>query len=504
MADTPVRVRFAPSPTGYLHIGGARTALFNWLIARQNGGRFVLRIEDTDRSRHVEGAVEKILDDLRWLGLDVDEGPEVGGDCGPYFQSERLEHYSQAVERLLEAGSAYYAFETPEELEAMREAAKRERRPVHYPRPARLPSRGDANQARADGRPVVVRFKMPGRDITVDDQILGPVTLSRDEMEDFIIQKGDGWPTYHLACVVDDALMQISHVLRGQEHLMNTPKHIALQQALGYATPAYAHLPLIFNADGSKMSKRDKERAEKKGLTPPEIDVHDFRVAGYLPEVIINFIALLGWSPGDDREKLSQDDLLGLFDVKRIGKTAARFDRDKLLAFNTQACADADPVRLLAGLKDYATASNSSMKAASDETLGELLRVCAGFRTFRDVEAKTRFFFLEDGAIEFDPAAVKKVLRKGDNAGLGMLGLLAERLAALDSWSSEALHALLEAIQEERGVGMGKVAQPIRVAVTGSTISPAIDETLILLGKERTLARMRRAIEQLTPTETPR
>ena len=169
MADTPVRVRFAPSPTGYLHIGGARTALFNWLIARQNGGRFVLRIEDTDRSRHVEGAVEKILDDLRWLGLDVDEGPEVGGDCGPYFQSERLEHYSQAVERLLEAGSAYYAFETPEELEAMREAAKRERRPVHYPRPARLPSRGDANQARADGRPVVVRFKMPGRDITVDD-----------------------------------------------------------------------------------------------------------------------------------------------------------------------------------------------------------------------------------------------------------------------------------------------------------------------------------------------
>ena len=497
MPEPTVRVRFAPSPTGYLHVGGARTALFNWLIARRRGGQFVLRIEDTDRKRHVEGSVEKILDDLRWLGIDWDEGPEVGGDYGPYFQSKRLELYRAAVDKLLDTGHAYFAFDTPQELEAMREAARREKRRLEYPRPDPAPTRQDADAARADGKPVVVRFKMPGRDIVVSDEILGTVTLAKEELEDFIILKADGWPTYHLACVVDDAHMKITHVLRGQEHLMNTPKHIALQWALGHETPTYAHMPLIFNADGSKMSKRDKEKAEKAGLTPPEIDVHDFRAAGYLPEVLINFVALLGWSAGDDREKFTRDELIECFDVARVGKTPGRFDRDKLLAFSTQLAAEANPERLLAGLKDYIAVTGSPMASADDALLAELLRLCAGFRTFRDVEAKTRFLFIDD-AIEYDTAAVKKVLLKGDRAGLDMLRLLHDRLAALDAWTPETLQACLTDVQEDQGVGMGKVAQPLRVAVTGTTVSLAIHETLGLLGKDRSLTRMERALNATT------
>ena len=493
MADRTVRVRFAPSPTGYLHIGGARTALFNWLIARKAGGTFVLRIEDTDRKRSVEGAVNKILADLRWLGLDWDEGPEAGGEVGPYFQSERLAHYTSAVDRLVDAGLAYFAFETPAELKAMRDAAAAEKRSWHYPRPSEFPTREAAAQARDAGNPVVVRFKMPGHDMVVQDTILGAVTYPADELEDFIIQKADRWPTYHLACVVDDERMGITLVLRGQEHLMNTPKHIAIQEALGFATPVYAHVPLIFNADGSKMSKRDKEKAEKQGKTPPEIDVHDFRAAGYLPETVLNFIALLGWSPSGDREKFTLRELVDAFDVTRIGKGAARFDRNKLAAFNTQIAADLDGDRLLAALKDYIAVTDSPMQSADDELLRELLRLCAGFRTFADVEAKTRFLFVADDAIEFDPAAVKKVLHKGEGAGLKMLTLVGDKLAALDDWTLESLEACLTAVQEEQAVGMGKVAQPLRVAVTGTTVSPAIGETLFRLGKEHVLARLSRA-----------
>ena len=276
LTDTSVRVRFAPSPTGYLHIGGARTALFNWLLARKHGGEIVLRIEDTDQKREVGDSLSKILDDLRWLGLDWDEGPEAGGDGGPYFQSERLESYSESCRKLLDAGHAYYAFDTPEELTALRDQAKREKRQFKYARPDSFPTHQDAERARAAGKPVVVRLKMPDHgNITVHDVIVGDMVLQHGEMEDFIIQKADGFPTYHFACVVDDELMNITHVLRGQEHLINTPKHIALQRALGFRTPVYAHLPIIFNMDGSKMSKRDKAKAIAKGEPPPDIDVHD-------------------------------------------------------------------------------------------------------------------------------------------------------------------------------------------------------------------------------------
>ncbi len=493
MTDS-VRVRFAPSPTGYLHIGGARTVLFNWLYARKNNGTFILRIEDTDQLRNIEDSVGKILSDLRWLGLNWDEGPEAGGPVGPYFQAQRLDIYNEHLQRLLESGQAYYAMESPEELDKMRADAKAKGAGFRYPRPNPLPTIEQGLAARKSGRPVVVRLKMPNTSITVVDRILGEVTVGADQLEDFVIQKSDGFPTYHFACVVDDALMKISDVLRAQEHLMNTPKHIAIQWALGVPTPRYAHLPLIFNVDGTKMSKRDKEKAIAKGEKPPEIDVHDFRLSGYLPEAILNYIALLGWSPGDDREKFEIPELIQAFEVERIGKTNARFDRAKLAAFNTEWATRVSKARLLEAFKDYIAVNGSPMKSADDAKLAKLLDICHGFRIFSDVENKVRFLFVNDGDIEFDPKSVQKVLANKDSAGFAMLEMLAPRLGALSSWRAEQIEAELKTIVEEKGVKLGDVAQPIRVAITGSTISPTIGESLELLGKPSTLARIERCL----------
>ena len=537
MTDTstkPVRVRFAPSPTGYLHIGGARTVLFNWLVARKAGGTFILRIEDTDQTRHVEDSVAKILDDLRWLGLTWDEGPEVGGAYGPYFQSERLHLYNRHLEQLLESGHAYYALETPEELEAIRAAAKREKRTITYIRPDPLPTIQQGVTARHEGRPVVVRLRMPDEPITVVDDVLGAVTLEADRLEDFVIQKSDGFPTYHLACVVDDALMKVTHVLRGQEHLMNAPKHIALQRALGLETPRYGHLPVIFNMDGSKMSKRDKEKAIKAGLPPPEIDVHDFRAAGYLPEAVVNFISLLGWSPGQDRELFSLEEMVSLFGIDRVGKTNARFDREKLLSFNTHWAARLPADRLLAAFKDYlrvnlpgevAGAATQdkvvdaagvphpvsqggagdgseqsgvvippALGTAADVTLAKVLESCQGFRTYPDVVKKAGFLFVADDAIQYDLKAVKKVLAKNEGAGYAMLEHVLPKLEASRDWTAGSLAGLIDAVVEEKQTKLGNVAQPIRVAVSGTTISPSIHDTLVMLGRERTVARVRRCL----------
>ncbi|MEK6799916.1 MAG: glutamate--tRNA ligase [Planctomycetota bacterium] len=492
-----LRVRFAPSPTGYLHIGGARTVLFNWLLARKHGGTFILRIEDTDQARHVEDSVGKILDDLRWLGLLWDEGPEVGGSYGPYFQSQRLATYENHARQLLETGQAYYSFETPEELAAMREKARAQKRVRSYVRPEPVPAVEQGLAAKAAGRSVVVRLKMPYEDIAVVDDILGTVTVAAEQHEDFVIVKSDGFPTYHFACVVDDELMKITHVLRGQEHLMNTPKHIALQRALGFSTPRYAHLPVIFNIDGSKMSKRDKEKAIKSGLPPPEIDVHDFRVAGYLPEAVLNFIALLGWAPGDDREQFTLEELAAAFTIERVGRTNARFDREKLLSFNTTWAAKLAPDRVLAAFKAFLTCTTNpppKMRHADDDMLACVLRLCAGFRTFADVVKKSGFLFAADADVVVDEQARRKVLDKNECAGFDILAFLLPRLEAATDWSAAALEALLQAACEEKQVKIGAVAQPLRVAVSGSTISPGIGQTVALLGRERTIARIRRCL----------
>lgn len=540
-----VRTRFAPSPTGYLHIGGARTALFNYLLARRLGGKFVLRIEDTDQTRNIEAADRKLLEDLRWLGLQWDEGPEVGGEFGPYHQSQRLPLYAEHARRLLDAGQAYYALETREELEAMRRAAQqRGEKGFRYPRPTQFPSDADAQRARDQGRPVVIRMMMPDRDFVVPDQILGDVQISAAELSDFVIVKADGWPTYHFAVVVDDHAMGITHVLRGQEHLMNTPNHMALFEAFGYPRPQFAHLPIILNMSGSKMSKREKDKAVREAARQagvdearlrqlsgvddadvlatwqrgdaqldaealrrlaralavplPEIDIHDFRVSGYLPEVLVNFIALLGWNPGDDREKFTLDELCTAFSIERVGKTSARFDRDKLLAFNTAAVAAAGPQRTLAGLRDYLRVNEPGpLTPLDDVLLGRLIELCAGFRTFPDIELKCGALFAADETLRYDPDAVKKWLVKGDGAGLKVLRELRAELAGLSEWTAVRLDESIRAFAERNALGLGKVAQPLRVAVTGTTISPQIADTLALLGRERTLARIDRVMREV-------
>ena len=479
-----IKTRFAPSPTGYLHVGGARTALFNFLLARQAGGTFLLRIEDTDRSRHDESAVEKIIEDLRWLGIDWDEGLAAGGANGPYRQSERLEIYREHVERLVEAGKAYYAFETPEELDAMRAAARAEGGSFRYQRPLAPPTGAEAEEARAAGRPVVVRFCCPRGDVTIRDDAFGEVTMPAAEMDDFIICKADGWPTYHLANVVDDALMGVTYIMRGQEFLGQTWRHVLLREAMGFPPPAgYCHLPLILDMQGRKLSKRDGD-----------VEVHSFRVAGYLPEALVNFIALLGWRPAGDREKMTLDELVELFGADRIGKANAKFDRDKLLAFNTGAAAAADIDRLLAGFVDYLSLNPDGPVPADDEALlRTLLEVNRGFRTFADVVAKCGVLFGPDDGFEYDEKAVTKVLARSDGAGWAVLGDLADRLSACE-WTAEAIEGLLGEYCGQHGLGMGRVAQPIRLAVTGTTISPPIYDTLVILGRDKTLARINRCL----------
>ncbi len=537
-----VRARFAPSPTGYLHIGGARTALFNYLLAKRLGGKFILRIEDTDQTRNIAAADRKLMEDLRWLGLHWDEGPEVGGPAGTYYQSERLATYREHARRLLDEGKAYYAMETREELEAMRNAArKRGERGFRYPRPTNFPSDADAEKARAEGRPVVVRLKMPEKDFIVRDAILGDVQIGASELSDFVLVKGDGWPTYHFAVVVDDQAMLITHVLRGQEHLMNTPNHIALQEAFGYPQPVYAHLPIIFNMNGTKMSKREKDKVVRDAakaanlpdaklmelaqlddaqtlatwragdaqleaeplerlartlhVTLPEIQIHDFRASGYLPEVLLNFIALLGWSPGEQREKLSMDEMCQLFSLDRIGKTNARFDREKLLAFNTDGIAAASPERQLEAFEDYLAVNPPGPLTELEEgDLMQLLELNKGLRIFRDIETKCGVLYGPDEAVEFDDDAAKKNLLKGESAGLKELAAVRTSLAELTNWTAADLDALIRGWCESRGLALGKVAQPIRIAVTGTTISPPIFDTLAILGRERTLKRIDRAL----------
>lgn len=373
----------------------------------------------------------------------------------------------------------------------MRREASQAKRNFRYPRPRTFPGHADADKAREDGRPVVVRFKIPAHGVEVRDEILGTVQFAADEMDDFVIVKSNGWPTYHFAVVVDDAAMEITHVLRAQEHLMNTSRHVLLQEALGCAVPKYAHLPLVFNMDGSKMSKRDTEA----------VYVHDFRAEGYLPEALANFIALIGWSPGDDREKMSLGEMAAAFSLDRVGKTSGRFDRDKLIAMNTAWGADLPLERLAAAFRDYLEVNRSPLRSMDDDTTRQVLVASKGFRTFRDVENKIAPLFAPDEDITYDPKAVRKVLDKKEGRGWTTLEALAQELGALAPWSAEELEAMITRFCERRELKLGDVAQPLRVAVTGRTISPAIYDTLMILGKDKTANRIRRCLERRT-TET--
>jgi len=527
--------RFAPSPTGYLHIGGARTALFNWLLAKKTGGKFILRIEDTDTKRNTPMAMQQVIDDLRWLGIEWDEGPEVGGANGPYLQSQRRDIYDKYIKKLIEEQKAYYCFETPEELQAMREQAEKQKQNLIYQRPDKFPTEADMEKARGAGRPVTVRFAVPqGEATVVEDVVRGRVTFGAGEIGDFIIQKSDGFPTYNFAVVIDDELMGVTHVIRGQEHLMNTPGQQALQDALGFRRPAYAHMSVTVSESGGKLSKRERPKAlrnaikakqeldldkvaqagglsceelesfikgkgvpdmasidamaEFLGVGLPEINVVDFFNSGYLPETMVNFTALLGWNPGDDREIMTVDELIDSFDIERLTKSNSLFDRQKLIAFNTEHIRMSSSEKLLQHFKKYLEAVESAVINADDELLGRLLKINAGARTLDDIEKKCRFIFFDNDQIEYNDKAVQKVLLKGE--GLSVLQIVRDELATMEQFTEAGIEDMLRRLAEEKGVGLGKVAQPLRVAICGNTISPPIFDSVEILGKENTLARI--------------
>ena len=532
-----VVTRFAPSPTGYLHVGGARTALFNWLWARRTGGTFILRIEDTDQRRNTPTAMQQVIDDLRWLGIEWDEGPETGGPSGPYLQSQRKDIYERYIKQLLNEKKAYYCFDTSQELDAMREQAEGQKGNLTYLRPERFPDENDAKKAREQGRPVTVRFAIPQDEpIVVQDVIRGRIVFAAADIGDFIIQKNDGFPTYNFACVVDDRLMNVTHVIRGQEHLNNTPGQQALWRALfaDVPLPAYAHMSVTVSDTGGKLSKRERPEALRNairnaegidleklaeaggiatdqldsfvqgkttpdmpildamarhlGVALPEINIVDFSRSGYLPETMVNFLALLGWNPGGNREIIPVEELIESFDLSRLTKSNSLFDRQKLLAFNTEHIRMSSVGKLLGYFKDYLKVVESPVAAADDERLSEIIKLCEGARTLADIEHKSRFLFLDNDKIEYDDKAVKKVLLKSD--GLSLLAIVRDRLAAMDELTEQAIETMLRGLAEERQLGLGKVAQPLRVALCGTTISLPIFDSVRMLGKANTLKRI--------------
>lgn len=542
-----VRTRFAPSPTGHLHVGGARSALFCWAFAKRHQGKFLLRIEDTDQKRSSAEASQGFLEDLGWLGIDWDEGPVWntcgGGDTGPYEQSKRLDIYDRYMQQLLDQGLAYLAFETPEELDAARRQARAEKRAYQYDRASRSLDQDTIQRYLDEGRPHVVRFMIPdGQPVVVQDAVLGEVRVEAGELEDFVIRKADGYPTYHFAVVVDDECMGVTHVIRGQEHLANTPKHALLQDALGFERPVWAHVSLIFNPDGSKMSKRDKDKALRAevraqgldqppagvdidattfaawlgdkhmqletdmatqlaaaiGVSLPEINVDDFRQAGYLPEVLLNYLALLGWSPGGDREQFDRDFLATHFDLDRIVKSPAKFDRAKLLAFNLDAIQDMELSEFVEVLRSFCEAYEPAflemMTPAQFECFAHSNKERC--KTLRDPLDSGRFFIMADEAICWpDSKPVRKALCKGDPCGFDRLEAVRSELEHVSDWSASGLEASLTAWAETHCDGqIGKVAQPLRVAVSGGPVSPPIFDTLAILGRAAVLARVDRCV----------
>jgi glutamyl-tRNA synthetase len=479
-----VRVRFAPSPTGYLHVGGARTALFNWLFARRHGGTFVLRIEDTDAERSSSDMVDGILDGLRWLGLDWDEGPLVDGPVGPYFQSQRVERHRAAAQRLVDAGRAYYCYCTTEALKAKREAAERDGGAWRYDRTcASLPAEEIAANERA-GKPRAVRFRVPDGATRFDDLVHGPIEFDGAHIEDFVLLRSDGLPTYQLSVVSDDVEMRITHVVRGDDHIANTPKQILLYRALEAPVPAFAHVPLILGTDKKRLSKRH-------GAT----SVTEYARQGYLPEAMMNFLALLGWSPGaTDQELFSRDGLIEAFDLGGISGGNAVFNPEKLDWFNQQhimrlapdeVARRVQPSFVAAGLWDDSLVGD---RHAWFFAVLELLKPRA--KKLDDIVEVGRFFFV--ALPEYDPLAVEKHLRADGLAErFEALDTAFEALPAFDAVSTEAA---LRTVADATGVKAATLIHAVRVAVTGRTASPGLFDVLSLLGRERTRARLASAL----------
>lgn len=514
-----VRTRFAPSPTGYLHIGGVRTALFNWLFARRNGGQFILRIDDTDQQRNVEEALQPILDGLRWLGIDWDEGPEVGGPFKPYYQSQRLGRYQAAVQRLLASGHAYYDYATTAELQAEREAAEREKRPFRYSRRFMAETPADRARFETEGRQAVVRLKMPSEGtLVLDDLVRGRVEFDWLREQDHVIQRTDGTCLYHLANVVDDHDFEITHVIRAEEHLSNTPRQVFIIEALGYPRPIYAHLPFVAEPGSrTKLSKRKLDKylknrdfaqlvehgrkiAEAIGH-PVDADAFNpvivdfYQTVGYLPEAIINYMALLGWSLDDKTEHFSTRELIELFSLDRVNKAPASFDPKKLSAFEDwhfqqlsreKKIAMATP--FLEKAKLVATPPTADQRELIEKMIaaaGDRIKVAGDVLAFPD-------FFQADDALPYDEQAFEKHLRQGDGAAL--LAKFRDRLETAEPFDVPTLEALMQQFLADQQVKIGQVIHAVRVAVTGKSIGLGLFDSLAILGKKRCLRRIERAL----------
>jgi glutamyl-tRNA synthetase len=463
-----IRTRFAPSPTGYLHIGGARTALFSWLHARKHGGQFVLRIEDTDLARSTAESVNAILEGMTWLGLEYDEGP--------FYQTRRMDRYKEVIQTLLNKGLAYYCYMTKEELDRLREEQMQRGEKPRY----------DGRYRHFEGTPPegvapVIRFKNPmDGTVVVDDLIRGRVVFQNSELDDLIIARSDGTPTYNLTVVVDDMDMAISHVIRGDDHLNNTPRQVNILQALGVEPPVYAHVPMILGAGGERLSKRHGA-----------VSVMQYREEGYLPEALLNYLVRLGWSHGD-QEVFGIDEMIELFDIADVNKAASTFNPDKLLWLNQHYITHGDPAHIAHHLRYHL--GKLDIDASEGPDLIDVIRAQQGrARTLVEMAENSVYFYRDFDA--YEEKAARKHLLKFEM--LAPLQDVRDNLAALPDWTAPDIHAVIEKTAEVHGLKLGKVAQPVRVAACGRAVSPPIDQTLALIGRERTLARLDRALARI-------
>ena len=488
MEDKKIRVRFAPSPTGMLHIGGARTALFNWLYARHYNGTFVLRIEDTDQVRSSEEAVNVILEGMKWLGLDWDEGPGKEGEYGPYYQMQRLHLYQKYAGQLLKNKKAYYCYCTREELAESREKQSKENKSLKYDRHCLNLSEEDKKRYEAEGRKPVIRLKIPAREIVFNDLLRGEVTFDGGLLSDFVIMKSDGIPTYNYAVVIDDALMKITDVMRGDDHISNTPKQIVIYEALGFDVPKFAHIPMIMGEDHAKLSKRHGAAS-----------VMEYRKMGYVPEALINYIAHLGWSPGSNREIFSVEEIVKEFSLENLSKHAAVFSMEKLNWFNSEYLKkmpiDSLTKMLLPFLKEANYIENEkSLSPAKNEYIKEVLKLMHGrFKNFSQFIEFTDYFFVDK--IDIEPKAFQTVLNK--DGVTEILTALKEKLLTVERWDESNLETVVRSIASSLQIKAGKIIHPTRVSLTGKKIGPGLFELMVFLGKEKNIQRLEDALEKI-------
>jgi len=488
MEDNKIRVRFAPSPTGYLHIGGARTALFNWLYARHYKGTFVLRIEDTDQVRSTEKAVNVILEGMKWLGLDWDEGPGKGGEYGPYYQMKRLHIYQEYTEKLLKDEKAYCCYCTREELANSREKQVRENKSLKYDKHCLNLSEEEKKRYEIEGRKPVIRLKIPAKKIVFNDLLRGEVTFDGELLSDFVIMKSGGIPTYNYAVVIDDALMKITDVMRGDDHISNTPKQIVIYKALGLDVPKFAHIPMIMGQDHSRLSKRH-------GAT----SVMEYKKVGYMPEAVVNYIAHLGWSPGDEREIFTKEELIKEFSLDKISKHAAVFSMEKLNWFNSEylknMSIDSLTKTLLPFLKEANYIENEeSLSPTKIEYIKEVLKLMQGrIKNFSQFIDYADYFFMDK--INIESQAFDSVLNK--EGVVGILQALKKKLSTLKCWNEESIENAVREVAYSLQIKGGQIIHPTRVALSGKKVGPGLFELMVVLSQNKTVKRLKEAIEKI-------